>query len=107
MTLPPQTVLLHGLPCDGGGHKTSKSWGKVIDPLDVISGGVPGGVWLAGAGVCSVLMFIGCGEQYLDSSWYMDICESFLVSVFFWRSAKERFLDVMAKIVFILRNLYI
>ncbi|XP_063862312.1 valine--tRNA ligase, mitochondrial-like [Scylla paramamosain] len=33
-----ETVLLHGLLCDGGGHKMSKSWGKVIDPLDVISG---------------------------------------------------------------------
>ncbi|XP_063857832.1 uncharacterized protein LOC135099431 isoform X1 [Scylla paramamosain] len=33
-----ETVLLHGLQGDGGGHKTSKSWGSVIDPLDVISG---------------------------------------------------------------------
>ncbi|KAK8399849.1 hypothetical protein O3P69_002911 [Scylla paramamosain] len=33
-----ETVLLHGLLCDGGGHKTSKSWGNVINPLDVISG---------------------------------------------------------------------
>ncbi|XP_063888075.1 valine--tRNA ligase-like isoform X4 [Scylla paramamosain] len=33
-----ETVLLHGLLGDGGGHKTSKSWGSVIDPLDVISG---------------------------------------------------------------------
>ncbi|XP_063879319.1 valine--tRNA ligase-like [Scylla paramamosain] len=33
-----KTVLLHGLLCDGGGHKTSKSWGNVINPLDVISG---------------------------------------------------------------------
>ncbi|XP_063882438.1 valine--tRNA ligase-like isoform X7 [Scylla paramamosain] len=33
-----ETVLLHGLQGDGGGHKTSKSWGSVINPLDVISG---------------------------------------------------------------------
>ncbi|XP_063875128.1 valine--tRNA ligase, mitochondrial-like isoform X3 [Scylla paramamosain] len=33
-----ETVLLHGLLGDGGGHKMSKSWGSVIDPLDVISG---------------------------------------------------------------------
>ncbi|KAK8397081.1 hypothetical protein O3P69_004623 [Scylla paramamosain] len=33
-----KTVLLHGLLCDGGGHKMSKSWGSVIDPLDVING---------------------------------------------------------------------
>ncbi|KAK8373978.1 hypothetical protein O3P69_009365 [Scylla paramamosain] len=33
-----ETVLLHGLLGDGGGHKTSKSWGSVIDPLDVVSG---------------------------------------------------------------------
>ncbi len=66
ITLPPQTVLLHGLLCDGGGHKTSQSWGKVIDPLDVIS--------VVSLEVCDllvlecVLMFISCGEQYLDSS---------------------------------------
>ncbi|KAK8381478.1 hypothetical protein O3P69_018508 [Scylla paramamosain] len=36
--LPFETVLLHGLLCDGGGHKMSKSRGNVIDPLDVING---------------------------------------------------------------------
>ncbi|MPC35904.1 Valine--tRNA ligase [Portunus trituberculatus] len=36
--LPFETVLLHGLLCDAGGHKMSKSRGNVIDPLDVISG---------------------------------------------------------------------
>ncbi|XP_063872829.1 uncharacterized protein LOC135107091 isoform X3 [Scylla paramamosain] len=33
-----ETVLLHGLQGDGGGHKMSKSWGSVKDLLDVISG---------------------------------------------------------------------
>ncbi|XP_063881792.1 valine--tRNA ligase, mitochondrial-like [Scylla paramamosain] len=45
-----QTVLLHGLLGDGGSHKMSKSWGSVIDPLDVISGGVPGGTVREGGG---------------------------------------------------------
>ncbi len=66
ITLPPQTVLLHGLLGDGGGHKTSKSWGKVIDPLDVINGA---SLEVRDLLVLEcVLMFIGCGEQYLDSS---------------------------------------
>ncbi|XP_063854797.1 uncharacterized protein LOC135096957 [Scylla paramamosain] len=29
-----KTVLLHGLLCDGGGHKMSKSWGSVIDVIN-------------------------------------------------------------------------
>ncbi|CAL4062786.1 unnamed protein product [Meganyctiphanes norvegica] len=36
--LPFKEVLLHGLVCDSGGHKMSKSRGNVIDPMDVITG---------------------------------------------------------------------
>lgn len=36
--LPFKTVLMHGLLCDAGGHKMSKSRGNVIDPMDVIAG---------------------------------------------------------------------
>ncbi|XP_063860836.1 uncharacterized protein LOC135101178 isoform X5 [Scylla paramamosain] len=38
-----ETVLLHGLQGDGGGHKMSKSWGSVIDPPGCHQWGVPGG----------------------------------------------------------------
>ncbi|XP_063877989.1 uncharacterized protein LOC135109969 isoform X2 [Scylla paramamosain] len=45
-----ETVLLHGLQGDGGGHKTSKSWGSVINPPGCHQWGVPGGTVREGGG---------------------------------------------------------
>ncbi len=34
---PYDTILLHGLICDGQGQKMSKSFGNIVDPLDVVN----------------------------------------------------------------------